>query len=141
MKLKALLTLALTLAIGSTFTFAEEDTALTKEMKVVNKNLRTLKRQVDDAAKKDENLALIDTAKKAIAASAKLDPAHTKDVPAGEKAAYLEKYKAQIADLGKSFDELEAAVKAGKVDDAKKLFEKLSEQKEKGHKDFAPDEK
>ena len=46
-----------------------------------------------------------------------------------------------MGDLGKTFDELDAAVKAGKVDDAKKLFEKLSEEKEKGHKDFAPDEK
>ena len=141
MKLKSLLTLALTLAISSTFTFAEEDTALAKEMKVVNKNLRTLKRQVEDASKKDENLALIATAKKSIDAALKLEPEKTKDVPAGEKAAYLQKYKAQMGDLGKTFDELDAAVKAGKVDDAKKLFEKLSEEKEKGHKDFAPDEK
>jgi len=141
MKLKSLLTLALTLAISSTFTFAEEDTALAKEMKVVNKNLRTLKRQVEDASKKDENLALIAAAKKSIDAALKLEPEKTKDVPAGEKAAYLQKYKAQMGDLGKTFDELDAAVKAGKVDDAKKLFEKLSEEKEKGHKDFAPDEK
>jgi len=141
MKLKSLLTLALTLAISSTFTFAEEDTALAKEMKVVNKNLRTLKRQVEDASKKDENLALIAAAKKSIDAALKLEPEKTKDVPAGEKAAYLQKYRAQMGDLGKTFDELDAAVKAGKVDDAKKLFEKLSEEKEKGHKDFAPDEK
>jgi len=141
MKLKSLLTLALTLAISSTFTFAEEDTALAKEMKVVNKNLRTLKRQVEDASKKDENLALIAAAKKSINAALKLEPEKTKDVPAGEKAAYLQKYRAQMGDLGKTFDELDAAVKAGKVDDAKKLFEKLSEEKEKGHKDFAPDEK
>lgn len=141
MKLKSLLTLALTLAISSTFTFAEEDTPLAKEMKVVNKNLRTLKRQVEDASKKDENLALIAAAKKSIDAALKLEPEKTKDVPAGEKAAYLQKYKAQMGDLGKTFDELDAAVKAGKVDDAKKLFEKLSEEKEKGHKDFAPDEK
>lgn len=141
MKLKSLLTLALTFAIGASFAVAEEDTQLTKEMKVVNKSLRTLKRQVEDAAKKDENLALIAASKKAIEASLKLDPAKTKDVPAGEKAAYLDKYKAQMNDLAKSFDELDAAVKAGKADDAKKVFEKLSEQKEKGHKDFAPDEK
>ncbi len=44
-------------------------------------------------------------------------------------------------DLAKSFDALETAVKDGKSDDAKKIFEKLSDEKEKGHKDFAPDEK
>ena len=140
MKLKSLLTLALTLAIGSTFALAEEDTPLAKEMKTVNKNLRTLKRQAEDAAKKDENLALVAECKKALAAATKLDPAKTKEQPAANKTAYLDKYKAQMADLAKSFDELEAAIKAGKTDDAKKLFEKLSEQKEKGHKDFAPDE-
>jgi cytochrome c556 len=140
MKLKSLLTLALTLVIGGSVAFAEEDTPLLKEMKVVNKNLRTLKRQVEDASKKDENLGLIAASKKAIENSLKLEPAKTKDVPAAEKAAYLDKYKAQMVDLGKSFDELETAVKAGKVDDAKKIFEKLSEQKEKGHKDFAPEE-
>lgn len=141
MKLKSLLTLALTLALGSTFLLAEEDTALATEMKTVNKSLRTLKRQVEDASKKDDNLALIATSKKAIDASLKLEPAKTKDVSAGEKAGFVDKYKAQMTDLGKSFDELEAAVKAGKTDDAKKIFEKLSEQKEKGHKDFAPEEK
>ena len=141
MKLKSLLTLALTLAIGSTFVLAEEDTPLAKEMKTVNKSLRTIKRQVEDAAKKDDNLALIATAKKSIEACLKLEPMKTKDVPAGEKAAYVDKYKAQMTDLAKSFDELEEAIKAGKVDDAKKVFEKLSEEKEKGHKDFAPEEK
>ena len=53
MKLKSLLTLALTLAIGSSFAFAaEEDTPLAKEMKTVNKNIRTLKRQVEDASQR-----------------------------------------------------------------------------------------
>jgi cytochrome c556 len=140
MKLKSLLTLALTLAIGGSMAFAEEDTPLMKEMKTINKNLRTLKRQVEDVSKKDENLALIDASKKAVEASMKLDPMKTKDVPAGEKAAYLEKYKAQMTDLAKSYGDLETAVKAGKADDAKKVFEKLSELKEKGHKDFAPEE-
>jgi soluble cytochrome b562 len=76
-----------------------------------------------------------------VEASAKLEPAETKKVPAGDKAAYLDKYKAQMADLAKSFDELEAAIKDGKAEEAKKVLAKLSEQKEKGHKDFAPDEK
>ncbi len=142
MKIKSLLTLALTLAIGCTAAFAEDEpTALEKEMKAMNKSLRTLKKQAGDAAKKDENLALIASIKKTVEASMKLEPAKTKDVPAAEKAAYLDKYKAQITDLGKTYDELEAAIKGDKADDVKKALDKLSEQKEKGHKDFAPDEK
>ena len=142
MKMKSLITLALTLAFASTAAFAaEDDTPLTKEMKTMNKSLRALKKQVADATKKDDNLALIATIKKSLEASMKLEPAKTKEVPAAEKAAYLDKYKAQMTDLAKTYDELEAAIKADKADDVKKALDKLSEQKEKGHKDFAPDEK
>jgi len=142
MKIKSLLTLALTLAFGCTAAFAEDDpTPLEKEMKTQNKSLRALKKQVADPAKKDENVALIATIKKSLEAAIKLEPAKTKDVPAAEKAAYLDKYKAQMTDLAKTYDELEAAIKADKADDVKKALDKLSEQKEKGHKDFAPEEK
>jgi len=141
MKIKSLLTLLVTAALSlNVAQAAEEDTPLAKEMKTMNKSLRTLKRQVGDGAKKEENLQLLATIKKTLDESAKLEPAKTKDIPAGEKAAYIEKYKQQIADLGKSFDEVEVAVKADKPDDAKKAFDKLSEQKEKGHKDFGADD-
>jgi cytochrome c556 len=139
MKLKTILTLLTTAAIGLTAANAD-DTPLAKEMKTINKSLRTLKRQVADAAKKDENLGLIATAKKAIDASMKLEPAKIKDIPAAERAAYLDKYKQQMTDLGKTFDDVEVAVKADKPDDAKKAFEKLGEQKERGHKDFGVDD-
>ena len=141
MKLKTLLTVLTTLAFALTSGFAaEEDTPLAKEMKTMNKALRTLKKQVADPAKKDENLALVATIKKSLDASVKLEPAKTKDVPAAEKAAYLDKYKAQMADLAKTYDEVEVALKADKADDAKKAIEKLSDQKEKGHKDFGADD-
>lgn len=140
MKIKTLLTLLATAALSLNVAFAEEDTALAKEMKVVNKNLRTLKRQVADPAKKAENLELLGAIKKSIEASMKLEPAKTKDQPAAQKTAYLDNYKKQMTDMQKSFEEVEAAVKADKPDDAKKAFEKLSEQKEKGHKDFGADE-
>ncbi|MCE9612243.1 MAG: hypothetical protein K8R23_18760 [Chthoniobacter sp.] len=142
MKLKLLSTLVLAFTLCGTAAFAEDEpTPLEKEMKTMNKSLRTLKKQAEDPAKKDDNLALLATIKKSLDASSKLEPAKTKEVPAAEKAAYLDKYKAQMTDLAKTFDELEAAIKAGKGEDAKKALSKLSDQKEKGHKDFAPDEK
>jgi soluble cytochrome b562 len=85
-------------------------------------------------------VGLIAAIKKNIDASMKLEPAKTKEVPAAEKAAYIDKYKHQMADLGKAFDELAAAVKDGKTDEATKVLEKLSQAKEKGHKDFGADE-
>ena len=141
MKLKSLLTLVATLAIGFNVAFAaEDDTPLAKEMKAMNKSLRALKKTAADASKKDDNLALISGIKTHLDAAAKLEPAKTKDIPADKKAAYLEKYKKEIADLEKTYDDLAAAIKDGKADDAKKAIDKIADEKEQGHKDFYPDE-
>lgn len=139
MKLKTLLTTLVALAFGATAVLAD-DTPLSKEMSAMNKALRTLKRQAADPAKKAENLALIATMKEKNEASIKLEPAQTKDQPAGDKPAYLEKYKAQMTELGKAIDELKAAIESGNADAATKVFEKLADIKEKGHKDFGADE-
>jgi len=142
MKLKALLTIlaALSLDFSIAARAAEEDTPLNKQMTAMNKSLRTLKRQISDAAKKDDNLALIGKMKANVAEAIKLEPKKTKDVPAAEKAAYVEKFKQELTELGKTYDQLEAAIKDGKTAEAKAIFDKISEQKEKGHKDFGVDE-
>jgi len=141
MKIKTLLTLLATAALSLNIAFAaEDDTPLAKQMKTVNKSLRTLKRQVSDASKKSENIELLGTIKKSLDECLKLEPAKTKDQPPAQKTAYLDNYKKQMTDLEKTFADIETAVKADKPDDAKKLFEKLSEEKEKGHKDFGADE-
>jgi soluble cytochrome b562 len=141
MKLKVLLTTLVALAIGIPSTVrADEDTPLAKNMSAMNKALRTLKRQIADATKKEENIGLIGKIKAGIVEAAKLEPKKTKDIPAAEKAAYLEKYKKQMEELGKTFDGIETALKADKADEAKALFDKLAEQKEKGHKDFGADD-
>jgi hypothetical protein len=141
MKLRTFLSIAATLAIGlQTGVAKDDDTPLAKEMTAMNKSLRMLKRQVADPAKKDDNLALIAKIKGNIDASLKLEPAKTKDIPAADKPAYIEKFHQQLTALRKSYDDLETAIKDGKTDEAKKVFEKLSEQKEKGHKDFGVDD-
>jgi soluble cytochrome b562 len=140
MKLKVILTTLIAFAIGFQAPVRADDTPLAKNMSGMNKLLRTLKRQIGDAAKKDENVGIIGKIKTSIAEAAKLEPKQTKDIPEAEKAAYLEKYKTQMAELNKTFEAIEAAVTAGKADDAKALFDKLSEQKEKGHKDFGADD-
>jgi hypothetical protein len=75
-----------------------------------------------------------------IAAAAKLEPAKTKDQPAAEKPAYVEKYRKQLGELDKAFDGLKVAIEKGDDAAIQASFEKLSDMKEKGHKDFAPDE-
>ncbi len=141
MKLNSLLTIVTAFSISFSAGFAaEEDTPLSTQMKAMNRNLRTLKRQLADPAKKEDNLALLEKIKKSLDEAHMLEPAKTKDIAAGERAAYTEKYKQQIIELGKSFGEVEAAIKVDKPDEAKKALEKISDLKEKGHKDFGVDE-
>ena len=141
MKIKALLTILTTLTLGfSAATAADDDTPLAKNMSSTNKILRSLKRQLTDPAKKDENVGMVGKIKANLDEAVKLQPKKTKDVPEAEKTAYIEKYKKQITELKKTFEDIETALKAGKVDDAKTLFDKLAEQKEKGHKDFGADD-
>ena len=55
MKLKSLLTLTAVAALGFNVAFAaDDDTPLAKAMKVVNKNIRTMKRQIDDASEEGQ---------------------------------------------------------------------------------------
>src|SRR5687768_9038725 len=113
MKIKSLLTVIAALAMGANFAVADEDTPLAKEMSAFNKNLRTLKRQAPDSSKKAESLALVEKMKANIAASMKLEPAKTKEQPAGDKTGYLGKYKAQLEDVDKTLDKLKAAIEKG----------------------------
>jgi Cytochrome b562 len=139
--LTLLLTLVSTLALGFHVLADEDDTPLAKEMSALNKNLRTLKRQVADASKKDDNLKLVEGIEKHLDTAKDLEPALTKDQPADKKAAFIAKYKEQIDATKKDFDALADAIKADKADEAKTLIEKLQKDKEKGHKDFKAEDK
>ena len=139
MKAKTFLTLASALVFSlSAFGAEKEETPLLKEMKAMNKSLRTIKKQVADPSKKADNLALLETIKKSLDSSHKLEPAKTKDQ--ADKPTYTKKYQEEIIELGKAFGELEAAIKVEKPDDAKAAIEKISKLKEQGHKDFGVDE-
>jgi soluble cytochrome b562 len=140
MKLKTLLTLCAALAIGAVGVRAEEDTPLAKKMSELNKILRAVKRASTDPAKKAENVAGVTKMKSLVDEAIKLEPAKTKDQPAADKAAYLTKYKEQLTEMKKVLDELKAALEKGDAEATAKAFELLGDSKEKGHKDFAPDE-
>ena len=140
MKMKSLLAFVSAFALAASLAVAEDDTPLAKEMSAMNKSLRALKKTANDPAQKAANIAAVDKMKANIAASTKLEPAKTKDQPAAEKTAYVEKYKAQMVDLDKALDELKGSIDKGDIEAIAKSFEKLADLKEKGHKDFAPDE-
>jgi hypothetical protein len=135
--LKHLTPLAIVLSLGVT-AFAE-DTPMEKEMSAMNKAYKALKKSVEDPAAKAENLKLIADIKKTTETSSKMEPKTVADQPAAAKPAYLEKYKAQMAEFAKEVAALEAAVTAGNTAAAKASFDKLNELKKKGHEDFKKD--
>lgn len=138
MKLKHFLTLlaAFALAIPAS---ADEDTPLSKEMSKLNKALKAVNKNVEDAAAKDANLAKIADAKAACEASLKFEPAMAKDVPAAEKAKFIEGYRASMQEVGKQLDALKAAIEGGKAADAKAILDKLNTAKKDGHKKYKAD--
>lgn len=140
-KLPALLTLLAFAILPFSVSAAEEEkTELGKQMTSMNKSLRTLKRQLPDPAKKQENLDLVKKINETVVEACKFEPKKTADIPAGEKAAYKIKYKEQMDGLSASFAKLGEAIKADNQDEAKKILDELSKQKETGHKDFGVDD-
>lgn len=138
MKIKTLLTVLTAASLGLTAYAADDETPLSKQMSVMNKNLRTVKRQLGDASKKDDNLALIGKVKGALDEASKLEPKKTKDQ--ADKPAYGKKYKEEMGDLSKAVGDLETAVKADSKEKAEAALKKIYELKEKGHKDFGVDD-
>ena len=135
--LKNFIPLALVLSLGvSAF---GEDTPMEKEMSAMNKAYKALKKTVEDPAQKEANLKLIAEIKKTTESTSKMEPKTTADQPAAAKPAYLEKYKAQMAEFAKEVNALEAAVTAGNTAAAKASFDKLNDLKKKGHEDFKKD--
>src|SRR4051794_18763708 len=94
MKIKTLLTVLTAVSLSFTAYAADDETPLSKQMSIVNKSLRTVKRQLSDSAKKEDNLALIGKVKAALDEAQKLEPKKTKDQ--ADKAAYTKKYKEEM---------------------------------------------
>ena len=140
MKTRILLTAVSAVALAFSAMAAEDkdETPLSKDMTGINKSLRVVKRQLADASKKDDNLALIAKVKEDLAKTKDFEPKKTKDQP--DKAAYVKKFHEEIDGLTKTVEELEAAIKADKADDAKAALKKIYDEKEKGHKDFSVDD-
>jgi soluble cytochrome b562 len=134
---KKFLPLAVLLAFGGAMVSAE-DTPLEKEMDAMNKAYKALKKSISDPAAKEDNLKLIAEIKKTTANSAKLDPKMAGDQGA-KKAEFVENYKKAMDEFAKAVDALEAAVNAGKADDASAAYAKLLELKKDGHKKYKKD--
>lgn len=117
----------------------EEDTPLAKEMSVMNKSYRALKKQIGDVTKKDSSIELVQAMKKSAVAGKDYSPAKAKEVPENDKAKFAEGYKASVDGLIAHFDKIEKALVAGNNEEAKTLFNEINAMKRKGHEEFQAD--
>ena len=112
------------------------ETELGGHMDKLNGAYRKLKRQIADPAKNADSLALIATIKTQADASLKLKPELTATKPAADQAKFVESYQTELKKMIELVGKLEAALKAGKNDEAAKLVTEIDAQQKASHKEF-----
>ena len=120
----------------------KEETELGNHMDKMGGAMRKLKRQIADASKNEDSLKLVATIKAACVASLKLEPAWKSAKPAADQAKFVADFQAKMKDTCNQVVKMEAALKAGKNDEAAKICESIGQAQKDGHKEFKkPDEK
>ena len=120
----------------------EKKTDLDLRMDRVAKAFRKLRKQVSDPTQNAASLALLATMQAALAEAVDLTPEKAADVPADQKAKFIEGYKAGIKGMQDEFTKLGDALTAGKNDDAPKIVADILALEKKDHGDFRrPDDK
>ncbi|MFO0833091.1 MAG: cytochrome b562 [Phycisphaerales bacterium] len=106
-------------------------------MKAMNRNLRTLKGQISDASKRDENLGLINQMQVgcALAKGGKLDEV-LKDLKPEEATAKKKEFRTEMIALARTLLDVEEALMNEKYAEAQKALEKAEAARDHGHKEF-----
>ncbi len=120
----------------TTFCPCADAADLEREMEILNKAYKTVKKQVGDPAQKASTLEAVGRMKKAAIASGEGVPEMAREIPEAGRAKFIEDYKAAIAELVGQIGKLETAVSEGRVDDAAKELEAINESKRTGHSEF-----
>jgi soluble cytochrome b562 len=137
-KFTLLLTLAaLGLAAGNHAARADEkDTPLGGQMKIIAKSVKQLKNQIADPNQQQSSIQLVQAAESAAKDARALVPAKADSVPEADRPKFITDFQGQMDVLIKDFDTIDAALTAGKYDDAQKAFNDLGAIKRDGHKQF-----
>jgi soluble cytochrome b562 len=118
---------------------AESDTPLEKQMQTLARGMRQLSATIADPAKQQENIALLESLRKAVSDSLALEPQKTATVKAADREAFLAAYRDQMQKLGTVFAETEESLKSGAYDRAKTSLNAVGPIKKEGHSRFKLD--
>jgi soluble cytochrome b562 len=117
----------------------EKKTDLELRMDKVGKAFRKLRKQVADPAQNASSLELLKAMQDAAKEAVTFTPAKAADLPEDQRAKFTEDFKAGIQELQDRFAKLQAALEAGKNDDAQAIVKDLSDFEKKEHKEFKKD--
>jgi soluble cytochrome b562 len=117
----------------------DEKTDLEKQMTIISKSVRTLRKQISDAAQNEASIALVAKIHDAAVASAKLTPKWAADQ--ADKDKFMADYQAGQKEFIEHVDQLTAALKANDNDGAAKILKDLLDLEKKDHKEFRKPEK
>ncbi len=120
---------------------AKKHSELGDAMETMNGSFRKLRRQVADPAQNESSLALVAKILKSAEDGSKFLPDQIAKLPTEAQDAAKTSYNDKMKELVATINELSAALKEGKNEDAVKLVEKLKLQEEAGHRDFRPKKK
>ena len=114
----------------------KDETVLGGHMDKMGGAFRKLKRQAPDATKNADSLTLVATIKTSAESALAFKPEITAEKPAADQAKFVEGYKTEMKKMLELVGKLEAALKAGKNDEAVKLITSLEEQRNSSHKEY-----
>lgn len=119
----------------------EAETELGGKMEKIGGAYRKLGRQINDASKNADSLALVAVIKQNATAALKLEPVKKKDIPAADQEKFVADYRSEMKVFLGLVDKLEAALKANDNAAAAKLVDELKDERNENHKKFEKEKK
>lgn len=118
---------------------AESDTPLEKQMQILARGMRQLSATIADPSQQMENIALLESLRKAVTDSLTLEPKKTATVKPADRETFLAAYRAQMEKLGSALAQTEDSLKSGSYDNAKTSLNAVGPIKKEGHTRFKLD--
>ena len=119
----------------------EPETELGKHMEKLNGAWRKLRKQVADPASNASSLELVAAIKAGLEKAVTLTPVRAEDVPAADRAKYIESYRTKMKEFLGLVDQLQAALQANDNPAADALVQKMGRTQREDHREFRrPDE-
>jgi hypothetical protein len=111
-------------------------------MSIMNRNLRTLRKQVTDPTKKDDNLQLVSEMERGcLGAKALIPPGVTARIKdEARKAEVVATYRKQLVQMMQKLLTLESDLLDGKADDAQKDLDAVIQLRDASHELMGPGE-